>query len=788
MRTIFLVAICLFLLSFAFGQNVQISGYVKDIDTGETLIGATVHHPASETTSVTNEYGFYSVRIPEGDARLLFSYIGYVDKDTTLTVSQNTELQVNLLNEQNQIEEVVITVDEQDEKIQTAAMSVNKLSSEQIKQIPVVLGEVDLVKSIQLLPGVVSNGEASNGFNVRGGSEDQNLVLLDEAVIYNSAHVLGFFSVFNNDAIKDVKLYKGGIPARFGGRISSVLDVRQKDGNDQELKVTGGLGLISSRLMLEGPIKKDKASFLVAGRSSYVDLFLKAADNPNSLNFYDLNTKLNWDITDKDQLYLSGYFGNDRFALSDFFENSYGNETANLRWNHVYTNNLFSNLSAIYSRYRYNLDFAALDFKWESGIKNLNVKYDFDWFASQNLTVKFGAGAIGYEFNPGEIFPTTDESSINYEQLQQKNAIEGGLYAHFDHQLTDRFVAEYGLRYSSFYRLGGQTINEYANNQPVLYDTELAIYKSADANGETAHHSSDVIADFHTLEPRLSLSYQLNDNQAVKATYNRTAQYIHLISNTATPTPFDIWAPSGPFLEPQIGDQYGLGYFRNFNDKRYSLEVEAYYKEVENRLDYIDGAELIGNDAIESVTLPGEVDAHGAELLLRKNEGNLQGWLAYTYSKAEQTTKGGTAGGPGINEGQTYFTNYDRTHDISLTSAYELNDRWSFAGNFIYQTGRPVTYPRAQYTYQDLTVASYGLRNAERLPDYHRLDISATLRAKKNKNRKLNSEWVFAIYNAYDRRNANSITFRENADTGETEAVKLTVFGIIPSATWNFTF
>ena len=785
MRKLLLLILTVF-ASISFGQQ-QISGYVIDGASGESLIGAIIKEVNTGNGTTTNAYGFYSLQVSSENAQIEFSYIGYQTQVKELNTTIDKEFTVELFAEDYTLNEAVISYTEQDRKIENAEMSVNTISSETIKKIPVVLGEVDLVKSIQLLPGVTSNGEASNGFNVRGGSEDQNLVLLDEAIIYNSAHVLGFFSVFNNDAIKDVKLYKGGIPAQFGGRISSVLDVRQKDGNNKQFHTTGGVGLISSRLMVEGPLQKEKSSYLLAGRTSYVGLFLKLADNPNRLNFYDLNTKVNWDFNDKNKLYLSGYFGNDLFALSDFFSNSYGNETANIRWNHVFNQRLFSNLSAIYSRYRYNLDFKALDFEWDSGIKNLNIKYDFDYYINNSIDLKFGANAIGYDFNPGEIIPTTDDSSINYAQLQQKRALETGLYVEANHDLTDALTAQYGLRFSNFNRYGGQSINTYQST-PVLYDEQLDIYKSAEPIGSTSYTKSERLERFNNFEPRVSLAYQIGESNSVKASYNRTVQYLHLITNTTSPTPFDVWAPSGPFIEPQIGNQVAIGYFQNIANQAYTAELEGYYKTVKNKIDYIDGADLIGNDAIEQDILHGQSQAYGAELLLQKNKGPLTGWLAYTYSKAEQQTPGGEIGGLGINNGNWYAANYDRTHDVSLTASYELNKKWQFSSNFIVQSGRPITFPQGKYEYQGLTVADYAPRNSYRLPAYHRLDLAATLTPRNNENKKIKSEWVFGVYNAYDRRNANSITFRDNVDTGETEAVKLSIFGIVPSISWNFKY
>jgi len=786
MRRFILLFIQLSFCLVSFSQSLQLSGYLKDSSTGETLIGASVYNLNTENVAVTNEYGFYSLSVPPGDVDVQYSYIGYQTFVKKFNVESDIQFTANLTPDALAIESVEVVYDETERKLETTEISVNTLDSETIKAVPAVLGEVDLVKAIQLLPGVNNNGEGANGFNVRGGSEDQNLVLLDEAIIYNSAHVLGFFSVFNNDAVKDVKLYKGGIPAKYGGRVSSVLDVRQKDGNDKKYSASGGLGLISSRLLLEGPIQKEKSSFLVAGRTTYLDPFLAIADNPNRINFYDLNTKASFELDDKNELFLSGYFGNDVFKLADFFENSYGNETANLRWNHVFSNDLFSNLSLVYSRYRYGLEFEAVDFEWNSGITNLNLKYDLQYYIGDDIDLNFGISAIGYDFNPGEIQPLTEESSINPRKLDEQLALEGAAYISANHDISDRLKATYGLRYTNFFRFGGQPISQYATT-PVQYNPTTNVYSPGEVTGELFFDRNEVISDFHNLEPRISLSYKVSDNTALKASYNRIAQYIHLISNTTTPTPLDVWAPSGPFFDPQLTNQFATGVFHTFADRQYSIELEGYYKTTDNRIDYIDGADLIANNNIEKVTLIGEQESIGTELLVQKQKGELTGWLSYTLARSRQRTPGGETGGPGINDGEWYFTNFDRTHDVSLTGLYDHSDRWNFSSTFVFQTGRPNTNPVSQFVFQNVAVPNFGPRNASRLTPFHRLDIAAILTPQKQ-NKKWNGEWVFGVYNAYDRRNANSFTFRQNFETGETEATRLSIFGIVPSVTYNFKF
>ena len=766
-----------------------ISGTLKDKANGETLFGATVFLKGTSLGTTTNEYGFYSLTAPKGTYTLSVSYIGYSPIEKEIELNQNIKFNADLTEDTNVLDEVVITSEESKKvDLRSPQMSVTKINSQTIKQIPVVLGEVDVIKSIQLLPGVTNAGEGASGFNVRGGAEDQNLILLDEAIIYNASHLFGFFSVFNNDAIKDVKLYKGGIPARFGGRVSSVLDVRQKDGNNKEFKLTGGIGLISSRLTAEAPLFGDKGSFLVAGRASYANIFLALADNENRVGFYDLNLKTNYQINDKNRLYLSAYFGNDDVNFTNSFFNSYGNLSANLRWNHIFNDKLFSNLSAIYSRYNYDLQLEFVGLDWLSRIDNYNLKYDVDYYLNDKLKFDFGVSGIYYKFNPGEIRPLTPESSINEDFLDKKFATETGIYASLEHKISNNITAMYGLRYSYFNRFGSQTLNMYANDLPVVYNSTLGIYERAVPTGEVNYGDKESIASFDNFEPRFALSYQLNEKSSIKTSYNRMAQYLHLISNTTSATPLDIWAPSGEFLKPQIADQYAVGYFRNFKNNMYSIETEAYYKTVDNRVDYINGAELIAQNTIETEILNGEARAYGLEFLLRKNKGDLTGWIAYTLSKSEQRTPGGAAGGPGLNNGDWYNTPFDRTHDLSVTGNYKLNEKWTFNANFVFQTGRPVTYPNGQFQYNGLSIPTYSTRNADRLPSYNRLDVSATLTPRKNKNRKWQAEWVFGIYNLYSRRNAASIRFGVNDETGINEAERTSIFGITPSITYNFKF
>ncbi|MGH2664287.1 TonB-dependent receptor [Flavobacterium sp.] len=768
-------------------EKFTLSGVISDVNSNETLIGVSIFIPETKSSAITNEYGFYSITIPKGEYTILINYLGFQSVEETVSLSENTKKNFSLNEESKKLEEIVVS-SKNTANIRKPEMSANKLAIGTIKQMPVVLGEVDVIKSLLFLPGVTNAGEGQSGFNVRGGGADQNLILLDEATIYNSSHFFGFFSVFNPDAIKDLKLYKGGIPARFGGRASSVLDIYQKDGNSNKFSMNGGIGLISSRILAEGPIVKEKGSFLIGGRASYAHLFLKLTDNENSAYFYDLNTKLNYKLNKNNSLYLSGYFGRDVFSLNKTFVNTYGNSILNLRWNHLFNDKLFSNLSLIYSDYYYGLTLDFAGFNWNSGIRNYNLKYDFKHYLSDKIKLNYGANAIYYDFNPGTIEPNNAESGINYRQLDKKYALEPAFYIDAEQNLTDKISVLYGLRYSMFYRLGNSTVNLYTDNQAVTYDPELEIYEKAKPIGTEYFGKNKTIASFDNFEPRFSVSYELNPDQSVKASYNRMVQYLQLVSNTASPTPLDVWTPSDNYIKPQIADQVAVGYFNNFKDDAYTIEVESFYKKIKNRMDYIDGADLIANEAIEQVILNGQMRSYGVELLLRKNTGKLSGWIAYTISRSQQKTPGRTSDEIGINNGDWYRSAYDKTHNLAVTGLYKYTKKWSFGANFTLQSGQPVTYPNGQYMYQGIVIPSYGERNGNSLPMYHHLDVSATYIPKPDKNKGWQSEWVFSIYNLYSRKNAASIAFRQNADTGVNEAVKLSIFGMVPSVSYNFKF
>ena len=779
--------IFLFLLNFnlIYTQNsFTISGYVQDSSNNELIIGASVIVKELQIGTVTNNYGFFSLTLVKGDYDLIFQSLGFEDQSLNFSLDRNISVNIFLNENIESLDEVILSKNIEDVDVELPLLSMNILSGKTIRQTPVVFGESDLLKTIQLLPGVSSAGEGASGFNVRGGAADQNLILFDEAIIYNSSHLFGLFSVFNSDAIKEVKLYKGGIPSSYGGRISSVLDVYQKDGNNQKLQANGGIGSISSRFLIEGPIQKNKSSFLLASRGSYAHLFLKLTDIENVAYFYDLNTKSNFVINDRNKIFVSGYFGRDVFKLQDTFSNTYGNSTLNFRWNHLINEKTFSNTSVIYSNYYYGLKLDFGGFDWKSSIKNLNLKFDIKNYFSNEFQFNYGLNIIYFDFNPGEISPLTPDSGINYSKLNSKYAVESSAYFDIINKISPNFSVRYGLRFNQFLRLRQQGLQSYINDDPLDFDENLKIYNPANPLIYSFDNNSSVFKTFNNVEPRINISYSFKD-QSLKASYNRLNQYLHLISNTSSPTPLDIWVPSGPYLKPQKLDQFALGFYKNAKSLRF--ESEIFYKKIKNKLDYVDGADLVGNDNIETVVIAGDARAYGIEFLLKKINGRHKYWVAYTLSKSEQKTPGRNSIETGINFSKWYNTPYDKTHDLSINSEYKINDKLKLVGNFIYQTGQPTNYPNSQYNYMNLNIPNFGARNSSRLPHYHRLDINLTLKPRKN-NRKIESTWVFGVYNLYNRDNANSIIFRRNNETLKNEAVQISIFGIVPSVTYNFKF
>lgn len=765
----------------------KLSGTI--IDTYEQpLLGATVYIDETATGGVTDENGYFSMQLPEGKYTLLISYMGLENK--TIMVSLNRDITINssLLENDQTLDEVVIIQNTKAVNIKKPQMSVNSLSIKEIMEMPVAMGEADPLKALLTLPGVTNSGEASSGFNVRGGAADQNLILLDGTPIYSDSHLFGFFSVFNADAVNNLDLYKGGIPSRFGGRVSSILDVHQKTGDYEEFHMNGGIGLISSRLTAEGPIKKRKGSFMVAGRTSYAHLFLKLSDNSNSAKFYDINTKLNYKLNEHNSIHFSGYLGNDVFDIGDSFSSTYGNSMGNLSWKHRFSDNLDTDLSVFYSDYNFNLSINRENFDWDSTIKSYGLKYNWNHFVSENIQLNYGVSANYYEFNPGTLKPEIEASQFNFRQLDKKYALEPSAYLDVEQKITEKINIRYGLRYSTFYRYGAQDISAYANGNPIIYNSTYNIYEEAIPIGALSYDKGEKITDFANIEPRIALSFALNDDQSFKASYNRMAQYLHILSNTQSPTPMNIWTPSGPFIKPQLLDQYAIGYFRNFNNKKYSLETEFFYKNVQNRVDYVEGADLLANNNIERVILNGKARAYGMELLLRKNTGKLMGWIAYTLSRSEQRTVGRTAEEPGIANGDWYASPHDKLHDITITSNYKYNQKWTFSSNFSLQSGQPVTFPNGYYELGGLHIPNYSARNEDRLPTYHHLDLAAIYTPKPDKKKGWQGSWVFSIYNIYNRKNAASIRFTTNDDTGSNEARRLSIFGILPSISYNFKF
>ncbi|MEM6343171.1 MAG: TonB-dependent receptor [Bacteroidota bacterium] len=764
-RNLLLALLCTLGIGISFGQNVTLSGYVYDEANGESLIGATVYIPEAKAGAYSNSYGFYSLSVPPGNYVVQYRFVGYGVMTDTIDLSENVKLDVRLGQIETTTEEVVISAESASERIQSTEMGVETLSIKEIKKLPVLFGETDILKTIQLLPGVKAAGEGSSGFFVRGGGTDQNLILLDEAPVYNPAHLLGFFSVFNGDAIKSTKLYKGNMPAEYGGRLSSVLDVQMKDGNKKDYELSGGIGLISSRLTFEGPIVEDKGSFMVSGRRTYADAFLAFSSDTNLQNtqlyFYDLNMKANYRVSEKDQIFVSGYFGRDKFGLRDQFGLNWGNATGTVRWNHLFSDKLFLNSTLIYSDYDYEIDIIDAGAKITSGIQDWNLKEDFSYYANQRNTLKFGANVIYHTFVPG-VITSTESAAINDTELQERYALESAAYISHEWKATESFNINYGLRVSNFTVLGPGT--EYS------YDNEGAAVDSV------TYGQGEVIKNYFGLEPRISASYVINPNLSIKASYARNRQYIHLLTNATGGSPTDLWLPSSATIQPEISDQFALGYFQTFGEK-YEGSVEIYYKDLQNQIDYKNGADIFLNETVESELVFGDGWSYGAEFLFRKNVGKFTGWAAYTWSRTFRQFDE-------INNGEAFPARQDRVHDISLVGMYDPNPKWSFSATWVYNTGDAVTFPNGSYSYNGQIVPLYGERNADRLPAYHRLDLSATWYGKNPK-----SSWNVSVYNAYNRKNVFSLDFRESeSNPGTTEAVKTYLFGAVPSLTYNFNF
>ena len=768
-RRIVLSLLCVAALAPALAQNkVTLSGTIKDATSGEDLIGAAVVVPSMPGTgAVTNVYGFYSLSLPPGQYTLRYQFLGYQSQEVAVDLSTDKRIAIELEPATKELNEVVISDERLDENVTSVDMGLAKLDPAQIATIPVLFGERDVFKTLQLLPGIQSAGEGGSGFFVRGGSADQNLILLDEANVYNASHLLGFFSVFNSDAIRDLQIYKGLMPAQYGGRLSSVLDIKMKEGNNKEFHGAGGVGLISSRLTLEGPIVRDKGAFMVGGRRTYADLFLPLANNESldgtQLYFYDLNTKANYILNDNNRLFVSGYFGRDIFSFAENFGFNWGNATGTLRWNTVINDKLFLNTSAIYSNYDYEIGFGEL-LTIKSGLEDWNLKQDYFWYPNENNTIQFGVNGIYHTFRPTTLEAPGD-GPFNSNDLENKYALETSAYIQNDQKVGDRLTLRYGLRGSMFNTLGPGT---------------YYLYEGGNLSDSVSAEAGEVVGTYGGIEPRLGLSYLLTKTSSLKASYNRTYQYIHLLSSSTSANPTDVWIPSSPQVKPQIGDQVSVGYFQNFQENTYEASVELYYKYMQNQIDYSNGANLFGAQDIESLIAFGDGWSYGAEFLVRKNKGPFTGWVSYTLSKTMRQFDE-------INEGNPYPARQDRRHDISIVASWQINDKLNVSGNWVYYTGNAVTFPSGKYVVNGQVVNYYTERNGYRMPDYHRMDLGLTWITRKTE--RFEGSWNFSVYNAYGRENAYTITFEESeTNPGETEAVQLALFRWVPSVSYNFTF
>jgi hypothetical protein len=765
------LTLTLFVALFSFAQEkYTISGTIKDQKTGESLIGATIILQGNDNAAVlSNGYGFYSITVPANDYILIASFSGFENDTLKIALSKDLVKTIELKPQSKQLDEVIISA--KSDNITRRLPGVQKISINEIKNVPVLFGEKDILKTIQLLPGIKSGGDGSAGFFVRGGGADQNLILLDEATVYNASHLLGFFSTFNSDAIKDVTIYKGDMPAQYGGRLSSLLDIKMKDGNYKDYKVSGGIGLISSRINVEGPIVKDKGSFMISGRRTYADLFLKLSSdsdiNKSVLYFYDLNAKANYQFNSKNKIFLSGYFGKDVLGFSDQFGIQWGNSTATLRWNHIFNNKLFSNTSFIYSNYNYDINIKQTtnELTVVSKIKDFGIKEDLQYFAGTENKINFGFNLTKHIFAPGE-FQTSATSSYNSLKLPDKNSIDGAVYVSNEWAPDNQLKLNYGLRLSSF--------NELGPGKFYSYDS-LGKIKSTDV-----YAAGEIAKSYLHLQPRLAATYLLNKISSVKISYSRNVQNLHLLSNTTGSNPTDLWIPSSNNVKPEIADQITTGYYRNFGKNNYEFSAEIYYKFLQNQIDYKKGSVLVANETVESQLLYGKGRAYGLELFAKKKYGKLTGWISYTLSRTERQING-------INHNLWYPANQDQTHNIAIVAIYKANKRWTFSADFVYNTGNAVSWPSGKYQVNGQTVFYYSKRNSYRMPAYNRLDLSATLQPKKKS--KFEGSWTFSLYNAYGRQNPYFVQFQNDPDNPEkTQAVQYSLFRWIPSVTYNFKF
>lgn len=788
-KIIFLILLSLSISTSVFAQRAvtyTVSGIIKDASSGEDLIGASIRvKELKQTGAITNVYGFYSLTLPKGSYTLIYNFMGYESKEVKVNLIANITKTLELEISSQELTGVEITAQREDANVTSNEMGVTKIDLKEMEKIPVIFGERDVMKTLQLMPGVKSEGDGGAGFYVRGGSVDQNLILLDEAPVYNASHMMGFFSVFNSDALRDVKLYKGGAPAEYGGRLSSVLDIKMKEGNMKKLHGYGGIGLISSKLTLEAPIVKDKASFIVSGRRTYADLFLKLSSDDNykntGLHFYDLNMKANYILGSKDRIYVSGYLGRDVFSFEDDFGFNWGNKTLTTRWNHIFGPKLFSNTSFIFSDYDYTFQATFNSRTYEAGsrIRDYNLKNDYQYFINSNNSLSFGWNIIHHNFRPGE-FKLDNIVQPEYT-TEERYSLESAIYISNEQKIGDFIAVKYGLRYSNFTQLGPGDI--------YYYDQD------GNVNEVKTFDDWESVASYNGLAPRLAATFLTGDHSSVKASYGRTFQYLHLLTNSTTTTPTDVWLPSSNNIKPEVADQVALGFFRNFKRNTYEFSAEIYYKALQNAIDYKTGAEVSFNPEVEGDLLYGNGRAYGLELLFKKRKGRFTGWVGYTLARAENRFNE-------INNGDYFPVRQDRTHDVSVVLMFDITERLNVAATWVYYTGNAVTFPSGKYKIDDQIVNLYTERNGYRMPDYHRLDLGVTYKMKgykeitnvdtgekKRVKKRFQSSLNFSVYNAYGRENAYAITFRQSeSDPNQTEAVQIALFKFVPSISWNFNF
>ena len=782
-----LVFFCLLFSTTLFAQKLTVYGSVKDASTGENLIGAVVMIKETRQAVAANNYGFYSISLPSAKCTIVWSYLGYSAFSKSIETGKNTRLDIELSPQIKSLGEV--TIQGNKSTVNSTSVSKNVIGIKQIKSITSMTGEPDVLKSLQLLPGVQTAGEGSANLCVRGGSFDQNLIILDEAPVYNPSHALGFFSTFNTDALNNVSFYKGTFPAQYGGRLSSIVDITMKEGNSKKFAANVGIGLLASRLTLEGPIVKDKASFIISGRYSYAGQTLNLAglfgqevlqlwelrnfNDQNKINFYDLNAKVNYRINDKNHIYLSTYTGGDRFYSYSLNNNNsleWGNTTSTLRWNHIFNSNLFSNFTSYYSNYKYSYFIAddLKNFDWKSNIQEAGIKADFTVYLNSSNHVKFGAAAVYHYFSPGKILPRSESSSTKPFALSTKNTIEISAYISNEQKISDKLSLDYGLRYAGFINIGQDTVFQYNEEKTRV-------------TGFTAYGSGEVVQFYQSLEPRISARYLLGNRSSVKLAYGRTTQFLHLMSNSALGLPTDVWMPPDKDICPQSSSQFVLGYYHSFSDNKYEFTSELYYKTLRNIIDFKDNANLFVNKHIDTQILSGDGYAYGNEYMLEKKTGDLTGWIAYTFSKTQYRIDG-------VNNNLYFSPRWDIRHNLSITGNYQLNKRWSVSSTFKFTSGGYVTVPEGSFMYNGSSFNYYSKRNGYQIEPYHRLDVSFTHKSRKNDCRKRKSEWVYGIYNVYGRENIYTLFAHQESNLVSTQFSKMYLFGIVPSVTYNLKF